>query len=201
MNQLTSTQRLDVSAHPAAGAGIAKPLLAAEAGLAILDPIGDPMAYVKVRDAGPPPRDPGERLQWARENQSLLASIPTANDEAQRAEDIRRALTGAPDRRATVGLIAMLLDSYPTGRPPNLAAYADAIVHDLVAMGYSAPVVALACQTLRRTSKWLPSVAEVLQAAQDAAELFASRAAYCDRIAQDIRTLEGRLALAEEIGG
>ncbi len=81
---------------------------------------------------------------------------------------IVEAKTAPPDRAQTIALVAMMLDAYPHGRPANLSAYADSLVHDLLDLKFSPAVVAMACRSIRRTSKFLPSVAELVEAAETA---------------------------------
>ena len=92
---------------------------------------------------------------------------PLAQLEARRAL-LKAAHEGVPDRNASRALIGLLLDSFPAGRPPDFNRYADAILHDVVDLGFSPQILARACQTVRRTSRFLPAVAEVIAACDEA---------------------------------
>lgn len=88
-----------------------------------------------------------------------------------------------PDRGQTRAIVAMLLDVYPSGRPANLTAYADAILHDLIVMRFTPTAVALGCEALRRTLKFLPSVGEVIEACSNAKERLAQKRKHHDYLA------------------
>lgn len=69
-----------------------------------------------------------------------------------------------PDRNATMLLVGMMLDAFPnSGREPRDGYYAT-VVHEIIADGYGPSVVATACREVRRASRFLPTVSEMLEA-------------------------------------
>lgn len=72
----------------------------------------------------------------------------------------------APDRAATMLLVGMMLDAFPTaGREPRDGYYAT-LVHEIGVDTYGPSVVAVACRDLRRSARFLPTVQEVLEACE-----------------------------------
>jgi len=68
----------------------------------------------------------------------------------------------APDPRSTVVMIGMLVDAFPNSKASG--AYIDAATHDVVSSGFSPFELATACRDIRRSCKFLPSIAELLDA-------------------------------------
>ncbi len=110
-----------------------------------------------------------EHGPWVKVNsatRSLLTRLPTAQSETERAEALRADIEAGPDRRASLALVSQLLDAFPNGRPANLPVYAASITHDLCAIGLSPVLVARTCQRVRRTARFLPTVAEMIDAGE-----------------------------------
>lgn len=188
----TSPVSLRQSQAVAAASRVGKLLATAEAGLSVLDLPATQEDFRALVFATGDVYAAEPRGKWGPEEAALLTRLPSSRSEAERAASIEQAMEAAPDRRAIVGLIAMLLDGYPSGRPPNLEAYADTIVHDLCSIGFSAAVVAMGCRILRRRSRFLPAVAEVIEAATEARDQFRSAATSASMIARRIAVLEKR---------
>lgn len=128
----------------------------------------------------------------------LQARLPTAESEKGRAQQILHLMDRGPDTKATVGMVALLVDAFPSGRPANPEGYLDAIVHDLVSMRFSPEVVSLACQTVRRSSKFLPSVSEIIEAANEARKHFDECQRAAIWAANCLERLERNIAKARE---
>ncbi len=60
-------------------------------------------------------------------------------------------------------IVGVLIDSFPNARPHDPETYLEALVAELAAGEYPAMAVAKACNMLVRSSKFVPSVAEVVQ--------------------------------------
>lgn len=131
------------------------------------------------------------RQRWEKARE-ILSAAPPADELSQHLQCLEAATEGGADERATRGMIGMLLDAYPHGRPTQ--AFADTLLHDLVSMGFSPEVVARACQTVRRTCKFAPSVAEVVEACRAHQKEIGVRLAMVRRAA---RLLEQAAEIAE----
>jgi hypothetical protein len=102
--------------------------------------------------------------------------------------DLQLALRPASENELRMA-VARLTTSYPTARPPSPEGYILALLEEL--SGYPADVVIAAVREVRRTVKFLPAVAEVVEAAEKHVRdrrrmLFAARAmveahSYCDK--------------------
>jgi hypothetical protein len=142
---------------------------------------------------------PYDRLELPLNDVSdLIARLPSAEQEQDRARQIAQALQADGSRKAIVAMVAMLIDAFPSGRPANPEAYLDAIVYDLLAMRFSASVVAMACQSVRRTHKFLPSISEIIEAANTAVEEFEAAERHALRSAEMIERLRKIAAKGRE---
>lgn len=201
MTQVALAERGRPPAKPSSGVSIASGLTSAENALAVLHRPGDPEDFLalagKARSDAPDRLGPESAEQWAKETKAILARLPRADQLIERTQAINAALEAPPNRRGTHALVAMLCDAYPTGRPANPTAYIETMVHDLVSMGFSPVVVALACQTIRRASKWLPSVAEVVEAATKAREQIARTREYAEMNLRDVQIAAMRVERIE----
>jgi hypothetical protein len=114
--------------------------------------------------------------QTWREARDLLPELPHPSELNEWCKALERAVAAQPERAPTRGMIAMLLDAFPSGRPPNLDAYADTLLHDAMALGHTPYEVALACRNIRRDTarKFLPSVGEWVAALEKAQESWRS---------------------------
>ena len=97
-----------------------------------------------------------------------MAYAPSLAELKQRQALLEAGYKGASDRNVSRALIGLLLDSFPAGRPADFDRYADAILHDVVELGFSPQILARACQIVRRTSEFLPTVARVITACEEA---------------------------------
>jgi hypothetical protein len=193
MNGTALTTQHRASAPPTASKGTSKLLAASERGLAVLE---RPFPPSDFRDLTTLAHGLNEQTLGAAIE--LLANLPSADSEKARAMQIAQVRDRGPDLKATVGMVAMLVDAFPSGRPANPEGYLDAIVHDLVAMRFSPEVVALACQTIRRSCKFLPSVSEVIEGASAALGHFDASRVHALRAAELIERLRLSVARARE---
>ncbi|SFU67872.1 MULTISPECIES: hypothetical protein [unclassified Methylobacterium] len=89
-----------------------------------------------------------------------LLSTPAAEKAAAA---VRAAFSGPQHPPVTLMLVAQLLDCYPADKLNNPEAFFQTLAFDLDDAGYSNATIAAACMDLRRTSKFRPSIAEVLE--------------------------------------
>ncbi|WP_342144194.1 hypothetical protein [Methylobacterium fujisawaense] len=75
---------------------------------------------------------------------------------------VRAAFAGPPHPDVILMLVAQLLDCYPADKLNSPEAFFDTLAFDLEDTGFSNATIAAACMDLRRTSKFRPSIAEVL---------------------------------------
>jgi hypothetical protein len=110
-----------------------------------------------------------------------LAGFPSPDRVAAMVACVNAALAVRTEKgiRTQVGL---LVGSYPSARPPDPAIYVDAMIYEVLAGDYGDAVVALACQQVRRTIKFLPAVAEVIAAADAIAARWERLPAICTTI-------------------
>lgn len=186
-----ATTRPSLPASPARGIG--RLLEASERGLTQLEPPFPSLDYRELCGHSDTVRE--RSLEDAI---ALLAKFPSAEQERDRAAQISRAMKAGSDRKAIVGMVAMLIDAFPSGRPANPEAYLDTIVHDLLSLRYSPEVVALACRNIRRTSKFLPSVSEIMEAAENAYSHFETSRRHATNCADHIERATRNVAAVRQ---
>ncbi|MBQ0822112.1 hypothetical protein KBI52_18130 [Microvirga sp. HBU67558] len=93
-----------------------------------------------------------------------LARIPTLSEMAEAKIALAEALDCPFDRNLTRLSVSVMLSAYPAGRPADPEAYFELMLIDLEEAGIQPAAIVAACQHLRRTSKFLPSISEVLEA-------------------------------------
>lgn len=93
------------------------------------------------------------------QRQQLLSS-PAAENAAKA---VRAAFSGPPHPDVISMLVAQLLDCFQTDKLNNPRVFFEALVFDLGDMGFANATIAAACSELRRTSKFRPSIAEVVE--------------------------------------
>jgi hypothetical protein len=95
--------------------------------------------------------------------------------------------------------IGLLLSSYPNANPGNEEAYVSAMVGEVLTVRFSEIALKLACSQIRKTSKFPPTTAEVIEAIEEQQELWSSRCdaiECCEDIAEELRE---KLKVATEI--
>lgn len=152
------------------------PLVAASAGT--LTPIAQAMAPLSATShLRPVIARFGRGRAWPLEDQrdalaasARLESLPAADELEAHETALQEAAEGPTEPRATMAIIALMIDAYPAARPANpaqlAALYADVLSDDEVEhpdlfSGFQPAVVAAGVRELLRTSKFLPAPAEV----------------------------------------
>lgn len=115
---------------------------------------------------------------------AVVAKLPSPSKCAEALEALRTEVERPANSKANLAMVGILLDVFPSGRPPNLAAYLAGIVHDVTALGFTPSEVATACQTIRRSNTFLPSVAEIIAACTKARDQWRSTLALAERHAE-----------------
>ncbi|WP_370237835.1 hypothetical protein [Brevundimonas sp.] len=122
-----------------------------------------------------------------------LGGVPSkAELEASRAT-LQAAIDAPVNQRALAMSVGILLDAYPQVREARDAYYAT-LVHDIEDEGYGPHIVAEACRRLRRTLRFVPSVAEALDACREAKSDLAHALTYADRLLVAVNTAEAAKA-------
>lgn len=111
-----------------------------------------------------------------------LAIAPDPQAVKSYISELDIAATAQPEPRASIIMVGMLVDAFPNSRASG--SFIDAATHDAVSMGFTPYEIAAACQAIRRTSKFLPSISEFLDACAKARD-----------------TIKAALYLAEKLAG
>lgn len=122
------------------------------------------------RLARPGPYTPMEACRHAalRQRESLLS-----RDACQEmAGSLQQGLRTPPTREVATMVVGQLLAAYPTSKIANPEAFFDTLVFDLLDEGFPDIVMAAACQQLRRSSKFMPAIAEVIEACRSKKETY-----------------------------
>lgn len=110
---------------------------------------------------------PEERRQSQREHwQTSLAKIMPRREAEAVVRTMQAAWKGEPSRNRSGIIIGRLIDSFPNARPHSPATYRENLVHLCEVDGYSAAVVALACDRIMRdpAHEFLPAPAAFIAA-------------------------------------
>jgi hypothetical protein len=124
-----------------------------------------------------------------------LAIAPDLQAVKSYISEVEIAATAKPEPRASIIMVGMLVDAFPNSRASG--SFIDAATHDAVSMGFTPYEIAAACQAIRRTSKFLPSISEFLDACGKARDNFKSALYMAERLASCIE----RARVAIEEGG
>lgn len=109
---------------------------------------------------------PVERIRQAlEENRRNLAALPDQEDLGRLVEAVRNALATISER-AVRRHVAQLIGSFPNANPTDPESYIAALVFDLLDCQIPDAVLALTCQEIRRTSRFVPTISEVIGAAR-----------------------------------
>lgn len=98
------------------------------------------------------------REQALGQRRQLLST--RAAEDAETA--VRAAFSGPPHPDVISMLVAQLMDCFQTDKLSNPRVFFETLVFDLGDMGFANATIAAACGELRRTSKFRPSIAEVV---------------------------------------
>lgn len=91
-----------------------------------------------------------------------IEAFPDPDAIRQMVETIERVLATAPSQDTTRLQLSIMLDAFPNAGKEPREAYFATLVHDVIDEGHPPHVVAEACRTLRRTSRFVPTVSELL---------------------------------------
>lgn len=140
-------------------------------------------AYRQIVDRGDALPNCTPSARAAERAREVLTLAPAVAELSRYVEDTRAAAEVVQTEDAPIrAMIGMLLDAFPHSRPPNLAAYAGAMLHDVVGRGYSPAVVAIACRELRRELKYPPAISEMLAACDRARSVLETSATVGERL-------------------
>jgi len=117
-------------------------------------------------------------------------ALPTSADARALYEALSKALAQQPDSRTTLVLLGLMVDAFPSARIPQPQTYLEALTADVIDGGYSPAAVAMACREIRRTKTFVPSIAEVLQACEEARKQLVSRRSIAARMVDACTTAE-----------
>lgn len=95
--------------------------------------------------------------------QRLMGKCPSWNVLTELIEVMNAALAEKPMQSVTSAAVALLFNSR-VRQPANQKTYLEALIYDLMDLGYQPAVVVAACQKLRREQVHTPEIAEVLTA-------------------------------------
>ena len=93
-----------------------------------------------------------------------LASLPTLAELEQARDEALRAVDAPADPRVNRVLVSLLIDAFPKSITENALGYIETLIHDVTALGLSPARVAWSLRSVRQSSKFLPSVSEVVEA-------------------------------------
>ena len=100
------------------------------------------------------------------ENRYHLSRLPDQS-ELERLVSIARAALATSTPRVVKREVANLVGSFPNASLASPETYLTALVFDLMSKGIPDAIVVLACRNLRRSCRFVPSIAEVLALADD----------------------------------
>lgn len=114
-----------------------------------------------------PPQDLPEKF-WPKileDCKTALERLPTI-DVIDRALAVLDAALTVRTERAVREHIGVMIGSFPNPRPPSPEIYVDALIFDAMDSEIPDGIVALACQEIRRTSEFVPTVKRFLDQAE-----------------------------------
>lgn len=119
-------------------------------------------ACTLFREARNPPEGIQDRRQWARERLPALPALEAL------LRDVKAAHAAPADPAQNRVFVSLMVESYPSAKDIDRGPAIEAMLHDLHEEGYPPAAVAEGLKSLRRTSKFLPSISEVLTAVSNA---------------------------------
>lgn len=109
-----------------------------------------------------------------------LAESPEPEQLIRLGQAAAAAVEAKPSRKITATAVAILFDSRAR-QPANPVTYLSALCSDLYEMGFQPAVVTAACQRLRRTTTFIPEIAEVIEACRKVQGEYVATARLCVR--------------------
>ena len=138
------------------------------------------------------------RRDWHRVATILAQdSAPTLAAIDVHRERVDAVASAPPHRKATIALLTLMLDSFK--RSDVSDDFRGAALYDIMARGYPPAVVALACQTIRRTATFLPSIAELLAACEEAKATWREMQAHLSMLREVLEQATALIALPEPL--
>lgn len=108
---------------------------------------------------------PPERIRQALDrNRENLEALPSDNDVEQLVQAVRKALSVCSEKNIR-RQVAQLIGSFPNANPTDPETYIAALVFDLLDSQIPDAILILTCQELRRTCRFVPAIAEVIDTA------------------------------------
>lgn len=104
----------------------------------------------------------GTAEKWRQTALGQRRQLLSSRAASEAAAAVRDAFRGPQHPPVVLLLLAQLLDCYSGDKVGNPKTYLEALAFDVSEAGYANATVAAACLDLRRTSKFRPSIAEVL---------------------------------------
>lgn len=106
-----------------------------------------------------------ERIREAIEqNRRALEDLPTEAELEPLIDAVRKALASCSEKTIRQQ-VAQLIGAFPNANPTDPETYIAALVFDLLDSQIPDAILILACQEIRRTARFLPTIAEVIEAA------------------------------------
>lgn len=109
-----------------------------------------------------------DRAEW------LLVRQPDPADVGQALRKVEAAAAASFDLRQTRFILGLMIDAFPNARPHNPDGYLETVVDIVRSADPSPAIVAKACDEIKRTFKFPPSAAEVLEKIIEAEKSLAS---------------------------
>ena len=109
-----------------------------------------------------------------------IAEAPDHNLLMQVGQAAAAAIEAKPSRKITATAVALLFDSRAR-QPANPVTYLSALCSDLFELGFQPAVIAAACQRLRRTTTFIPEIAEVIEVCRKVQREYVATASLCLR--------------------
>lgn len=109
---------------------------------------------------------PVEKIKLAaEENRRNLEALPNQGDLEQLAEVVGKALSICSEK-AVRRHVAHLIGAFPNASPTDPETYIAALVFDVIDCQIPDAILLLTCQEIRRTSRFVPAISEVIGTAQ-----------------------------------
>ena len=136
-------------------------------------------------------------------NRALLADLPSEEELSGLLELIKPALT-ISSAAIVKREIAQLIGSFPNAAPADPETYIAALIYDILDTRTPDAIIVTACRELRRTSKFVPAIAEVLATAERHVSRWQGMFSLPDRLGRQRLCLErlvdeGEAALAKAL--
>lgn len=114
--------------------------------------------------------------------EAILAQCPQEDQLALRAGTYRDVIRAEANPDIIRQLLGLFLDAFPNARPPSASTFFETLAHDIRDVGFTEAVVAETCRDLRRRSKFVPTVAEFLEACRQTQQGLCATAAALETI-------------------